>query len=273
MRKINYLNNKDMLLEIHKSKATFCSYVAPEYAQFDIILPETDKINIRTIAEAKRNKAKKLGQQAYEAAKAAGKKVKMAEFEVDYRTMKKNELVFRIMMFDHIPEEPGRKKNPKTVADTKTKLNFPPYQHYKFDDNDNLVCVGKSHWQGGMENGYFSKDHGQATNKLASMWMKLCERYATRGNVRGYTYNDEMKGQAILQLAQIGLQFDESKSNNPFAYYTAAVTNSFVRVINIEKRNQNIRDDILEMNNMDPSHTRQHAGEWEAALKRESEVK
>ena len=35
------------------------------------------------------------------------------------------------------------------------------------------------------------------------------------------------QGQAILQLAQIGLQFDESKSNNPFAYYTAAVTNSF----------------------------------------------
>ena len=30
-------------------------------------------------------------------------------------------------------------------------------------------------------------------------------------NVRGYTYNDEMRGQAILQLAQIGLQFDESK--------------------------------------------------------------
>jgi hypothetical protein len=82
-----------------------------------------------------------------------------------------------------------------------------------------------------------------------------------------------MKGQAILQLSQIGLQFDESKSNNPFAYYTAAVTNSFVRVINLEKRNQNIRDDILEMNELKPSHTRQHAGEWEAALRREAEIK
>jgi hypothetical protein len=49
-----------------------------------------------------------------------------------------------------------------------------------------------------------------------------------------------MKGQAILQLTQIGLQFDESKSDNPFAYFTAAVTNSFVRVINIEKKMQNI---------------------------------
>jgi hypothetical protein len=80
-----------------------------------------------------------------------------------------------------------------------------------------------------------------------------------------------MKGQAILQLAQIGLQFDESKSQNPFAYYTAAVTNSFVRVINLEKRNQNIRDDILEMNDLNPSHTRMHQGEWEAALRREKE--
>jgi hypothetical protein len=119
--------------------------------------------------------------------------------------------------------------------------------------------VGKSHWKGDLDQGQFSKDHGQMTNNLARMFIKLCERYATRGNVRGYTYNDEMKGQAILQLTQIGLQFDESKSDNPFAYYTAAVTNSFVRIINLEKRNQNIRDDILEMNGMNPSWTRQNS--------------
>jgi hypothetical protein len=272
MRKVNYLNNKDILKEIHKSKSTFCSYMDDEYAMFDIILPDIEKINIRTIAEAKRNKAKKQSQLAFETRKAAGEKIKQAECEVDYRKITKEELIFRIMTFDHIPEEPGRKKNPKTVADTKTKLNFPPFQHYKFNEDGELVCVGKSHWEGGMENGGFSKSHGKATNKLAMMWMKLCDRYATRGNVRGYTYNDEMRGQAILQLAQIGLQFDESKSLNPFAYYTAAVTNSFVRVINLEKRNQNIRDDILEMNNMNPSYTRQHAGEWEASQKRQAEL-
>jgi len=270
-RRVNYLNNKDMLIEIHRSKNSFASYLEKEHADYDLILTSIDKINVRTIAEAKRAKAKKQSNEIYEQAKANGKKVKQAECEVDYKKIKKDELIFRIMTFDHIPEEPGRKKNPKTEADKKTKLPFPPYQHYKFDENDNLVCVGKSHWVGGMENGYFSKDHGKATNKLAMMWMKLVDRYATRGNVRGYTYNDEMKGQAILQLAQIGLQFDESKSQNPFAYYTAAVTNSFVRVINLEKRNQNIRDDILEMNDLNPSHTRMHQGEWEAALRREKE--
>ena len=272
MRKVNYLNNKDILKEIHKSKNTFCSFVADTDHQFDLILPSIDKINIRTVAEAKRAQAKRLQHEDFEARKLAGEKIKLAECEIDYRKIEKKDLVFRIMTFEHVPDELGRKKTPKTVADHKVKLNFPPFQHFKFDAEDNLMCVGKSHWSGGMENGHFNLSGGKATNKLALMWMKLCDRYATRGNVRGYTYNDEMRGQAILQLAQIGLQFDESKSDNPFAYYTAAVTNSFVRVINIEKRNQNIRDDILEMNNMNPSFTRQNQGEWEAQQRREKEL-
>ena len=263
MRPKNYLNNKDILKEIHNSKNTFNSYLEPEFGQYDIILASVDKINRLTVAEAKRNKAKKMSSAEYERRKNLGEKVKQAECETLHTEITKEELIFRVMTFEHIPEEPGRKKNPKTVADTKVKLPFPPFQHYKYNDDGEIILVGKSHWQGGMDNGNFNLGHGKATNKLAMMWLKLVDRYATRGNVRGYTYNDEMRGQAILQLAQIGLQFDESKSNNPFAYYTAAVTNSFVRVINIEKRNQNIRDDILEMNDMNPSFTRQNQGDWE----------
>jgi hypothetical protein len=271
MAKVNYLNNKDLLDEIHKSKNSYCSYVDPTYCDYDLILPSVDKINIRTIAEAKRIKAKRMTAKEFETRRANGdKKSKLSDCEVDYRKIDKSEVIFRIMTFDHIPLAPGRKKKARTVADSHDKVNFPPFQHWKFDENGNLICIGKSHWVGGMENGYFNKDHGQFTNKLARMFMKLCERYGTRSNVRGYTYNDEMRGQAILQLTQIGLQFDESKSQNPFAYYTAAVTNSFTRVINIEKRNQNIRDDILEMNNFNPSYTRQSNHEWAQAKERNS---
>ena len=266
--KINYLNNKDLLDEIHKSKNTYCSFIKPEFHQYDIILSTVDKINVRTIAEAKRNRAKRLGIKDFEQRKLAGEKIKQADCEIDYKKIAKQDLVFRIMTFDHIPMNNTRKKNPKTDADHRDKVNFPPFQHWKFDENDLLVCVGKSHWRGGIDKGKFSKDHGQITNTLAKMYIKLCERYATRGNVRGYTYNDEMRGQAILQLTQIGLQFDESKSNNPFAYFTAAVTNSFVRIINIEKRNQVIRDDLLEINGMNPSYSRTGQGEFEAAVRR-----
>ena len=259
--KIKYLTNKDLLREIHLSKNTYCSYTKSEYSDYDLIVNSLEKINIRTIAEAKRNRASRLSKQAHEAAVAAGgKKLPAKDFEIDYKKINKHDLVFRIMTFEHVPLAPGRKKTLKNTADSHEKVNFPPFQHWKFDDNDNLICVGKSHWKGGVKTGVFSKDHGQMTDNLARMFIKLCERYATRGNVRGYTYNEEMRGQAILQLTQIGLQFDESKSDNPFAYYTAAVTNSFVRIINIEKRNQNIRDDILEMNGMNPSWTRQNSG-------------
>ena len=258
--KIKYLTNKDLLKEIHLSKNTYCSYIKPDYHEYDIILTNLSKINIRTIAEAKRNRATKLAKQAYEKSQQQGTKIPLKEFEVDYRKIQKQDIVFRVMTFDHIPLAPGRKKTLKNTADSHEKINFPPFQHWKFDDKDNLICIGKSHWVGPMKSGKFNKEHGKMTDNLARMFLKLCERYATRGNVRGYTYNDEMRGQAILQLTQIGLQFDESKSDNPFAYYTAAVTNSFVRIINIEKRNQNIRDDILEMNGKNPSWTRQHSG-------------
>ena len=42
MRKVNYLNNKDILKEIHKSKSTFCSYTDDEFANFDIILTDIE---------------------------------------------------------------------------------------------------------------------------------------------------------------------------------------------------------------------------------------
>ena len=258
--KVKYLTNKDLLREIHKSKNTYCSYLQPEYGDYDLIVSSVSKINVRTTAEAKKNRAAKLSKQAYEQAVLTNKKVSQKDFEIDYKKIPKQDVVFRVTSFDHIPLAPGRKKTVKNTADAHEKVNFPPFQHWKFDENDELICVGKSHWKGDLITGHFSKDHGQMTDNLARMFIKLCERYATRGNVRGYTYNDEMRGQAILQLTQIGLQFDESKSDNPFAYYTAAVTNSFVRIINIEKRNQNIRDDILEMNGMNPSWTRQNSG-------------
>ena len=272
--RVNYLNNRDILKEIHLSKNTYCSFRDPVTDhQYDIILPSVGKINQKTIAEARRNRADRIKRETGEV--------------VDPKKIANTDLVFRITCWDHIPLAP--KKVPKNavkkrkiedildlddavedplvdlveepVGDpTHMRVNFPPFFHYRINEDKEPILVGKSHWKGDLETGEFSKDHGTMTKKLAMMFMKLCERYATRSNWRGYTYNEEMRGQALLQLSQIGLQFDESKSQNPFAYYTAAITNSFTRILNIEKKNQNIRDDILEMNGLNPSWTRQNAG-------------
>jgi hypothetical protein len=283
--KHNYLNNRDILKEIHKSKTTYCSFLSPEDGFYDIILPSVDKINKKNTLEGRKLRAERLGRAAYDLAQAATtEKLKLDDFSVKYTKLADTHVVFRIMTWDHIPMDTTKKKKAgvilddepviteydddgiEIVAPTKyTKCNFPPFHHYKIDEAGKPYCVGKSHWRGDIESGEFCKDHGTMTKKLAHMFMKLCERYATRSNWRGYTYNDEMRSQALLQLSQIGLQFDESKSQNPFAYYTAAITNSFTRVLNIEKRNQNLRDDILEMNGLTPSYTRQGMSSWGGA--------
>jgi hypothetical protein len=272
--KHNYLNNRDILKEIHKSKNTYCSYTQPEYGDYDIILLDIKKINKTNIMQGRKNRAERLARVAYDAATADGTKRKLDEFEIKLKEIKDTDVIFRVMTWEHIPVDNTKKGKKVEIIDddipptseydeeikpTKyTKCNFPPFYHYKLNEAGEIVLVGKSHWRGDLETGQFSKEHGAMTNKLAHMFMKLCERYATRSNWRGYTYNDEMRSQALLQLSQIGLQFDESKSQNPFAYYTAAITNSFTRVLNIEKRNQNLRDDILELNNLNPSYTRQN---------------
>ena len=251
-KRVNYLNNKDMLAEIHKSKNSYCFYKKPEYANYDIILTDVAKINRLSISQARKNRAERMLHIKVD--ELGLKRSQYDEYREDHLTIPVTDLVFRVMTYDHIPEEHGRKLNPKTIADTKVKLNFPPFKHYKLDKNNKPYEVGKSHHAGHNQ---FSLDHGKITPKLANMFIKLCQRYGTRANWRGYTYNDEMQGQALLQLSQIGLQFDESKSQNPFAYYTATITNSFTRVLNMEKKNQNLRDDLLEQAGAMPSLTRQ----------------
>jgi len=261
-KKVNYLNNKDILKEIHKSKMSYCYLQDEKYFMYDIILEDVKKINRNSIKEARENKASKMQQQAYQAAMAEHdpkdykNKPKQKEFLVDPKSINKEDLVFRVMTMEHIPDEPGRKKNPKNEAETKAKVNFPSFKHYAYI-NDEVVQVARSHWTGSLSNGHFDPNAGTISNKLGIMFLKLVERYSHRANWRGYTYVDEMRGQALVQLAQIGLQFNEAKSDNPFAYYTAAVNNSFTRVLNIEKRNQTIRDDILIDSGHLPSYGRQ----------------
>ena len=273
--RVNYLNNKDLLAEIHKSKTSYCSYKTDRDIDYDMILKSVDQIP-KNIKKAKKARAERLSKLAHEQALKTDPTAKLDKNKVKPKDIEDTDLVFRVMTWDHIPvdkikmaamdaeEDDGHTEYDEVEPVTHyIKVNFPPFQHFRIDKTGVPKCVAKSHWTGPLGRGHFSKDHGKMTNKLALMFMKLCERYATRSNWRGYTYNDEMRSQALLQLSQIGLQFDESKSNNPFAYYTAVITNSFTRVLNIEKKNQNLRDDILEQNNFNPSYTRQMS--WQSS--------
>lgn len=264
-----------MLKEIHRSKTSFCEFTDPKYHMYDIILEQETTIAIveegketigptmipfdrsfitpEIMQQAKENKAKRVTYDTvaeYLKANPEGMKKDVTKLTAD--DISDDELVYRILSYEEIPDDLERKKNHKTVVDTKVRLNFVPFKHYIIVDNE-LVEVGRSH----SENGEFSLTCGCITNTLANMFVMLVKRYAQRANFRGYSYVDEMRGNALLQLTHMALRFNEMKSDNPFSYFTQAINHAFVGVLNNEKKQQNVRDDLLVRQGQAPSFTRQ----------------
>ena len=84
-----YLRNKDLLKEIHKSKNSYSSYLTTSDHDYDIILPSLEKINIRSVAQAKRNKAIKIAKENHAIATAANtnkkKKPRLIDYQVNWK--------------------------------------------------------------------------------------------------------------------------------------------------------------------------------------------
>lgn len=271
-KKKNYLNNKDILKEIHKSKMSYCYVMDDTFFDYDAIVSFGDSITTDTIEEAKKGKASRLSLQKFNEHLESDPKStrKASEFSISPDSISKDDVTIRIMTFDHIPLAKRKKKTISREADHYTRCNFPPFIHVSTmasappghstvvdEVGDQWVEVARSHWKGDLTNGGFDVKNGNLTDKLARMMVMLCHRYSMQSNWRGYSYVDEMQSSALEHLVKIGLQFDESKGQNPFAYYTTSLLRSFRRVFNIEKKNQNIRDDLLQESGQMPSFTRQ----------------
>ena len=226
-----YTSNKELLEEIHKCKMTYCSYVEPEHCEYDGIFSSFDDFT----DEKKKEIFKETG---------------------------KDEIVVRIMTNEHIPVEEDKKKRARVGNSDKAVTNFPPFKHLLINKKGETKEVVRSHWEGGIENGKFNIHHGRVSNKLGVMFKKLVENYSRVGKFRSYSYLDEMKGNALTHLVAIALKFDESKTSNPFGFYSKSIYHCFIRVLNVEKRVQDIRDDLLQQSGAMPSITRQIDNEF-----------
>jgi hypothetical protein len=245
---LKYISNKDLLAEIGRSKSSFCYFTAPEYSIFDVVVPSIDLLTPELLKNTIIAKAVKLSSKSH---------------TVDPASIDPASIVFRVMTDTHLPPETDEKKRKKSsTGEWVSKPNFPPFKHYIITD-EQPVEVGRSHWRDGLHNGSFSIIHGKISNRLAQMFMMLAEQYSHRGNWRNYSYRDEFVAHALMHLSQVGLQFDEARSSNPFSFFTQVTKHCFTRVLNLEKRNQNIRDDLLIMAGAMPSFTKQIDNEFE----------
>lgn len=103
-----------------------------------------------------------------------------------------------------------------------------------------------------------SKKQGKMTNELAKMLQLLTLRYGKKGNFSGYTYNDDMQSYAMLMICKTWQGFDPAKSSNPFAWFTQCIKNSFIQYLNYEKRQRDIRDEVLVDSGLSPSYNYQY---------------
>ena len=141
----NYLNNRDILSEIHKSKKTYCSYKTPSDSDYDIILKSVDQINKKNIKQARENRAERLARAAFEAAYVKDQTVKLDQFKIKPKDIADTDIVFRIMTWEHIPQEELKKavvdpeeeivtEYDEEIAPIKyQKVNFPPFQHFRLN--------------------------------------------------------------------------------------------------------------------------------------------
>jgi len=77
--------------------------------------------------------------------------------------------------------------------------------------------------------------------------MMICNKLSNKFNFINYTYKDEMIADGIENCIAAVDNFDPSKSNNPFAYFTQIAWNAFVRRIQKEKKQTYIKHKNFEM--------------------------
>lgn len=112
---------------------------------------------------------------------------------------------------------------------------------------EKMVEVLRSHWCGEtIDSGKYCISQGKLTDNLVYMLMMLVEQFAKSGNWSGYTYIEDMKSAALVQLCDVALKFEESKSNNAFAYLTQIASMKFTATLNGEKTQSKIKSQLLQ---------------------------
>ena len=76
---------------------------------------------------------------------------------------------------------------------------------------------------------------------IGKAYLLIATKIATRANFSGYTYKEEMIGDAIENCVKATYNFDPSKGKNPFGYFTRISWFAFLRRIESEKKETYIK--------------------------------
>lgn len=125
----------------------------------------------------------------------------------------------------------------------------PKNQHY-IDNSKFLeaLIVYKSKVESASAAG---KPKPRITEYLGDCFLKIATHLSYRPNFINYMYKEDMISDGVENCVQYIDNFNPEKSKNPFAYFTQIVYFAFLRRIAKEKRQQAIREKIVEKSGFD----------------------
>ena len=90
------------------------------------------------------------------------------------------------------------------------------------------------------------KTKPRITNYLGSCFLKIATHLSYKPNFVNYMFKDDMVCDGIENCVQYIHNFDPEKSSNPFAYFTQIIHYAFLRRIQKEKKQLEIKTKIIE---------------------------
>lgn len=89
------------------------------------------------------------------------------------------------------------------------------------------------------------------SNYLGECFLKIATHLSFKPNFVNYIFKDDMISDGIENCVQYIHNFNPEKSQNPFAYFTQIIHYAFLRRIQREKRQLEIKNKILERTGFD----------------------
>ena len=89
------------------------------------------------------------------------------------------------------------------------------------------------------------EDKPPVSNYIGECFLKIANHLSYRPNFINYTFRDDMISDGIENCLQYLDNFNPEKSNNPFAYFTQIIYYAFIRRIQKEKKQANIKEKLI----------------------------
>lgn len=91
----------------------------------------------------------------------------------------------------------------------------------------------------------------RVTNYLGECFFKIATRLSYKPNFVNYMFREDMISDGIENCVEYIHNFDPAKSSNPFAYFTQIIHYAFLRRIQKEKKQLEIKAKIIERTGFD----------------------